>query len=53
MSLRVFHLVFILIAIMGADLVGGWAVHEYRVGGSVPTLLLGIGCMIGGLGLAV
>jgi hypothetical protein len=52
MSLKVFHLVFILLAIMGADLFGGWAVHEYRGSGSLSILLLGIGCMIGGLGLA-
>lgn len=51
-SLKNFHLVFILVAIMGADLFGGWAVHEYRVRGDVATLWLGIGCMAGGLGLA-
>ena len=53
MSLRMFHLVFIVIVVVGADLFGGWAVHEYWTGGSVPTLLLGIACMIGGLGLAL
>jgi hypothetical protein len=52
MSLRTFHLLFILFAIMGADLFGGWAVHAYRGSGSVATLLMGIGCMVGGLGLA-
>ncbi len=52
MSLRTFHLFFILVAIMGADLFGGWAAHEYHVAGNLPILLLGIGCMIGGLGLA-
>jgi hypothetical protein len=52
MALRTFHLLFILVAIMGADLFGGWATHEYSASGHLPTLLLGIGCMIGGLGLA-
>jgi hypothetical protein len=52
MTLRTFHLLFILIAIMGADLFGGWATHEYRESGNLSIFLLGIGCMIGGLGLA-
>ena len=52
MSLRTFHLVFILVAIMGADLFGGWAVREYRATGDPLTLTLGIVSMIGGLGLA-
>jgi hypothetical protein len=51
MSLKTFHLLFILIAIMGADLYGGWTVHEYSGSGSLPTLLMGIGCIVGGLGL--
>jgi hypothetical protein len=51
-SLRAFHLLFILVAIMGADLFGGWAVHEYRASGDVAMLWLGIVCMAGGLGLA-
>ena len=53
MSLRRFHLAFILFAIMGADLFGGWSVNEYGKTGSTSTLLLGIACMVGGLGLAV
>jgi len=52
-SLKTFHLVFILFAIMGADLFGGWAIHEYRLGGDVPTLMLGLLCIAGGLGLTV
>lgn len=53
MGLRTFHLVFILIAIMGADLFGGWAVHDYRINGELPILIFGIISMIGGLGLAL
>jgi hypothetical protein len=52
-SLRTFHLAFILLAIMGADLFGGWAVNEYGTTGNTSILLVGIACMIGGLGLAV
>ena len=51
-SLRTFHLLFILFAIMGADLFAGWAVHEYRVNGNLAMLWLGIACLAGGLGLA-
>ena len=53
MSLKTFHLFFILVAIMGADLFGGWAVHEYRSGGDLTILLLGIACMLGGFGLVI
>jgi len=53
MTLRTFHLAFILLAIMGADLFGGWAVNEYGTTGNLSILLLGIACMLGGLGLAV
>ena len=52
MSLRTFHLAFILLAIMGADLYGGWAIREYRATGGLSILLLGIACLVGGLGLA-
>jgi hypothetical protein len=51
MSLKTFHLVFILMAIMGADLFGGWTVQEYIRSNSLPTLLIGIASMAGGLGL--
>jgi len=53
MSLRVFHMVFVLVAIMGADLFGGWAIHDYRHTGDTQILALGIAAMAGGLGLAI
>ncbi len=53
LTLRTFHLAFILLAIMGADLFGGWAVSEYGTSGDVVILALGIACVLGGLGLAV
>ncbi len=53
MSLRSFHMMFILLAIMGADLFGGWAIRDYRHNGDPTTLALGIISMVGGLGLAV
>jgi hypothetical protein len=53
MNLRAFHLLFILIAIMGADLYGGWAIHDYRTNGDPFILALGVASMLGGLGLAI
>ena len=51
MSLRVFHLVFILIAIVGADLFGLWAVWTFMHVGDALMLTLGIISLLGGLGL--
>lgn len=51
MSLRTFHLVFILFAIVGADLFGAWAIWHYTVNGDVWMLVLGILTILGGLGL--
>ncbi|MBX3394005.1 MAG: hypothetical protein KF841_01420 [Phycisphaerae bacterium] len=52
MSLKAFHLIFVMIVIMGADLFGGWAIHEFRTDGDQLTLWMGIVSMVGGLGLA-
>lgn len=52
MSLKSIHLIFVMIVIMGADLFGGWAIHEFRAEGDRLTLWMGIVSMIGGLGLA-
>jgi len=52
MSLRAFHLVFILIAMVGADLFGAWAIHQWRLTSEWPTLVLGAISLAGGLGLA-
>lgn len=52
MSLKTFHLIFILIAMMMADLFGGWAVHEYHTMDDRAALFMGIGAFAVGLGLA-
>jgi len=52
MSLRTFHMFFILLAIMGADLFGGWAIRDFRYHGDGSMLALGVVSMVGGLGLA-
>jgi hypothetical protein len=52
MSLRWFHMWFLLIVILGADFFGGWAIHVYRQTGDVFTLVMGIVTVVVGLGLA-
>lgn len=52
-SLRSFHLVFILVAIMGADLFAGFTIHEYLRSRDTMDLILGIVSAVGGLGLAL
>jgi len=51
MSLRSFHLVFLLLAIMGADLFGGWAVNEFLRTRSAGALALSVISFSGGFGL--
>ena len=51
MSLRTFHLVFILLAIVMADVFGAWAVWEHSHSGEGLTLALGIFSFLAGFGL--
>lgn len=51
MSLRTFHLVFILAAIVCADLFGAWSIWHYPLTGDVLSLALGILTLAGGLAL--
>jgi len=51
-SLKTFHLVFILIAMMSADLFGGWAVHEYANVHQTTMLVWGALSFVVGLALA-
>ena len=53
MSLRNFHLIFILLVFMGADLFGSWAIWNYRQTGDLVSLVMGVISLVGGLGLAV
>jgi hypothetical protein len=52
MTLRTFHLVFILLAIIGAEMFVGWTAHDFRQTRDPMILALGIMSAIGGLGLA-
>jgi uncharacterized membrane protein YqjE len=51
MSLRIFHLLFILLAIVGADFFGVWSIWYYTRTEDVLTLSLGIFSILGSLGL--
>jgi hypothetical protein len=42
MSLRMFHLVFVLIAIIATDMFGGWAVWEHAQTHETSTLIVGL-----------
>ena len=50
-TLRTVHLTFMLLAILGADLFGAWAVWSYLHTGDIARLGLGVACVLGGLGL--
>jgi hypothetical protein len=51
-SLRAFHLVFILLVIIGAEMFGAWAIWHYPLTGDLVSLGLGSLSLLGGLGLA-
>lgn len=53
MSLRTFHLIFILVAIMTAEMFGAREIWHYQHTGDLLTLWLGILSLLGGLGLSV
>jgi len=50
-SLRAFHLFFILLVILSADLFGIWAIWHYVNHHDLLILVLGILSLIGGFGL--
>lgn len=52
MSLRWFHYIFILFAIIGADLAGAMILRSVRETGSVLDFVAGLLTLVGGLGLA-
>ena len=53
MSLRMFHLVFIALAIILAAYCAAWAVGQYRTMPSAVFLLTAVGSIGGAIGLAV
>jgi uncharacterized membrane protein HdeD (DUF308 family) len=53
MSLKTFHLVFIIAAIITADMFGAWTIWSFRFTHDTVNLALGILTLIGGLALTV
>lgn len=51
LSLRRFHEIFVLVAIVMADMFGAWAVHSFPATRDALTLALGVLTLIGGLAL--
>ncbi|MFQ5425041.1 MAG: hypothetical protein ACE5F9_13825 [Phycisphaerae bacterium] len=51
MSLRSFHIFFIVVAIIAADVFGVWAIRDYRDSHSVINLALGVVTLAGGLAM--
>jgi hypothetical protein len=47
MSLKAFHVVFIVISIILTAWFGWWSVNSYRQNAEISSLLLGIGSFIG------
>jgi hypothetical protein len=52
-SLRIFHLVFILFVIVSAELFAAREFWYYQATGDVVTLWMGILALVGGLGVTV
>ena len=53
MSLKTLHLVFIIVAIIAADMFGAWAIWSFPITGNSLNLALGILTLVGGLALTV
>jgi len=53
MTLRWFHLVFLLFVMVGADMFGAWAIYNHVRGDEPLLLAMGIAALVCGLGLAV
>ncbi len=53
MSLRRLHEIFMLVAIVMAEMFGGWALHDFQVHRDPLILTLGLGTLVGGLVVAL
>jgi len=53
MSLRMFHLFFIVMSVALAAFVAAWATGQYRVGHDATYLAAGASALVGAAGLAV
>lgn len=53
MSLKIFHLVFIVLSILMCLYVGTWGISQYSASGGAGSLALGIACFVLGAALVV
>ncbi|MCZ6508488.1 MAG: hypothetical protein O7A04_10640 [Acidobacteria bacterium] len=53
MSLRAFHIVFIIVSIALSLVVAAWGIREFIVGGVISALLVGVAAMLTGTALVV
>jgi len=53
MSLKAFHLVFVIASILLGFCVGGWGILEYRNNGEITTLIMGLVFLTMGVGLII
>ena len=51
MSLKAFHIVFVVASILLAFFVGGWLLVDYQASGELAELIVGILCVLAGIGL--
>ena len=51
MSLKAFHVVFVVASILLAFFFGGWLLDDYQATRQVAELVVGILCVLGGIGL--
>lgn len=53
MSLKAFHLVFVVASILLGLGVGGWGIMEYRANGEISALIMGLIFLVMGIGLII
>lgn len=53
MSLKIFHLIFIVVSILMSLYVGAWGLSRYSAGAGSGPLILGVACFVLGAVLAV
>lgn len=53
MSLKAFHIVFVLVSTVLAVGFGAWSIREFRSDGSTSTLIVGISSLFAGVALIV
>ena len=51
LSLRSFHIFFIVFVVVAADLFAAWAIRDYVMSREVLSLVLGVVTIVGSLGL--